>query len=229
MKTSEIQKVRKFIVIAIAMILGVAAAFLNIAATVFEPKQPEEAQEISIEIPEISMEELASIEDEVDAKFENNPLVTKYQKEAHKNAQIMRACGLSEDSPEIQAQKQIWADWDYNLSIIAKVIYKESGGCSEWHQGVVGQIVMNRVNHPEFPNTVYDVVTQKNQYSTSYTYGFDGIPYSCYVIAAKAINMEYEVPENVVYQANFPQGSGVWQSVYVDTGWFRSTTYFCYR
>ena len=39
---------------------------------------------------------------------------------------------------------------------------------------------------------------------------------------------QVNMPSNVLYQANFSQGKGVWKSVSFNSGWYSSTSYFCY-
>ena len=117
---------------------------------------------------------------------------------------------------------------EQDLNILAKVVWKEAEYCPWEHKCAVAGVVLNRVNDERFPNTIYDVVSQKGQYSASYTYGFDGIPQECYDAARAVLDGEYAIPSNVVWQAQFVQGSGVWWTSYVDTGYWRSTTYFCW-
>lgn len=97
--------------------------------------------------------------------------------------------------------------------------------CPLDHQIAVAAVVMNRVNDPRFPDTVAEVVGQEGQYSETYLTG--QAPESCYEAAQIAIDGDHDVPPDVVYQANFPQGTAVWWRSDVDTGYFKSTTYFC--
>ena len=48
---------------------------------------------------------------------------------------------------------------------LARIIHAESGNQSLEGKIAVGNVVMNRVNDPLFPNTLYDVLFQKNQFS----------------------------------------------------------------
>lgn len=48
---------------------------------------------------------------------------------------------------------------------LARIIHAESGNQPLEGKIAVGNVVMNRVNHPKFPNTLYDVLFQKNQFS----------------------------------------------------------------
>lgn len=128
---------------------------------------------------------------------------------------------------------QWWTD--YELDLLAAVIYHEAGSdeCSDRHQQLVGQVVVNRMNSDEFPNTIYDVITQVKpniQYSTYKNVVRDAgnrdiIPQRCYDNALAVLNCEVECPDNIVWQANFKQGSGVYEEMHTSY----SVSYFCYR
>lgn len=51
-----------------------------------------------------------------------------------------------------------------NLSCLALNIYKEAGHEPFEGKVAVAQVTMNRTKHPDFPNTVCDVVHQKNTF-----------------------------------------------------------------
>ena len=51
------------------------------------------------------------------------------------------------------------------LMWLARIIHAESGNQPLEGKIAVGNVVMNRVNNPRFPNTLYDVLFQKNQFS----------------------------------------------------------------
>jgi len=53
-----------------------------------------------------------------------------------------------------------------SLFWLSRVIYAESGNQSLEGQMAVGNVVMNRVANPIFPNTIREVLAQKNQFST---------------------------------------------------------------
>ena len=105
----------------------------------------------------------------------------------------------------------------------------------------VGNVVLNRVEDSRFPDTVKGVITQPGQYSTKYatveaanaiqaTDSKNGTYYYgiCEDSVKAAMMGQVEMPSNVLYQANFSQGKGVWKSVYFNSGWYASTSYFCY-
>ena len=161
------------------------------------------------------------------------------QNKAHEMAEMARSIGLPEDDPIIVRAQELW--WEANKQfsidrdIIATVVYNESWyGCSDRHRELVAAVVVNRVNHPLFPNDVYDVVVQKGQYHPAYAnpnsyYGqrarADAKAWAeCQRIAEKALRGQVECPSNVIWQANFRQGNGVYETHYTSY----STSYFCY-
>lgn len=159
----------------------------------------------------------------------DNPLWTDRMNQAHQMAEAARYFGYSEDDPFIQRCKDEWASQNRDLQMIAKTISREaSHGCPFDHQVAVGAVILNRVASPAFPNSVYEVLIAPKQYSRSYTYGFNNIDEEYYRAAVAAMNGEHDVPPNVVYQANFKQGHGVWKVSPVRTPYFSSVTYFCY-
>lgn len=49
---------------------------------------------------------------------------------------------------------------------LSRVIYAESGNQSIDGMMAVGNVVLNRTNHPTWPDTIYGVISQRNQFST---------------------------------------------------------------
>ena len=115
-----------------------------------------------------------------------------------------------------------------DLYILSHIINAEAGddNCSHEHRIAVGSVVLNRVASDEFPDTIYDVVFQPGQYSPTWNGAYDKLPSEDSIEVAKLLLEEgSQIPENCVFQAEFPQGSGVWQSFKT----IYSTTYICYR
>ena len=52
-----------------------------------------------------------------------------------------------------------------SLYWLSRIIYSESGNQSLEGKIAVGNVVLNRVAHSSFPDTIYDVIFQKNQFS----------------------------------------------------------------
>ena len=114
---------------------------------------------------------------------------------------------------------------------LACIIAQETAGVNEGIMLRVGNVVLNRVADPRFPNSVYDVITAPGQYGHGngepivfYSYiSQDGIQRS-YDVARRLLNGERVLPENVVWQAGFPQGNGLYEYFEAEPHDF----YFCY-
>lgn len=76
---------------------------------------------------------------------------------------------------------------DYNL--LARIISAEARGESYMGQVAVGAVMLNRVEHPSFPDTVSGVIYQKGAFSCLYDGQFDEpVADSAYSAARDAIN-----------------------------------------
>lgn len=120
-------------------------------------------------------------------------------------------------------------DFD-EMYLLAKVIEAEAGSdwlSDEWKMSV-GEVVLNRVASPEFPDTVEDVVFQKGQYySRSSTFFNELLPSERSVdIAVRLLCGERVIEEeSVVFQSNYVLGSGVFLELEDEQ---LGTTYLCY-
>ena len=119
-------------------------------------------------------------------------------------------------------QKVSWDD----LYLLARLIWQEAGadGISQAWRIDVGTVVMNRVNSPEFPDTLYEVVHQSGQYSGASGIGSVRPTRECVEAALAALENRGDLPSSVIFQANFKQGSGVYRQYYLSPF---GTTYFC--
>ena len=123
------------------------------------------------------------------------------------------------------------ADYSENdVLLLARVINAEAGpACSIEHNQLVGCVVMNRVHDPRFPNTISGVVYQRGQYACVGTKNFNAYPSQVALNAARyVLSGKAYCPKDVVFQAEFRQGKGVYKVCKVNTKWYSSTTYFCY-
>lgn len=105
---------------------------------------------------------------------------------------------------------------DDEVSLLAHVINGEAGAeyyASEMRY-YVGSVVLNRVASPNFPNTIYDVIYQSGQYACTWDGNFDREPTEeCWKIAKELLNTGSMLPGNVIYQAEFMQGSGLYVQI----------------
>ena len=72
-----------------------------------------------------------------------------------------------------------------DLYWLSRIIYAESGNQSLEGKIAVGNVVLNRVASPQFPNTVYDVIFQRNQFTPASSGTIKRTPNEESVIAAK--------------------------------------------
>lgn len=176
------------------------------------------------------------------------------QDQAHQTAESLRKKGYSDSSAYVQAAKSTWNEAqkaiagyqklaqysDEDIRILTTTVFHEAGHTTEQLRQYVAQVVLNRVEDSRFPDTVKGVITQPGQYSTKYatveaanaiqaTDSKNGTYYYgiCEDSVKAAMMGQVEMPSNVLYQANFSQGKGVWKSVYFNSGWYASTSYFC--
>lgn len=109
---------------------------------------------------------------------------------------------------------------DDELELLALVIYQEAGGdeCTDETRRMVGEVVLNRTASPRFPNTIKDVLTQRAQYGRLYWTGLQWPERATEETERDAVRRAYEcaeqvltgpriLPTDVVYQAEFPQGT----------------------
>ena len=111
-----------------------------------------------------------------------------------------------------------------DLYLLSHLIQAEAGSnyCSDELQLGVGSVVLNRVAHSRFPDNLRDVIYQPGQYACISDGHFD-----LEASNRSRENAQYllehgsQLPSNVIYQAEFIQGSGVYSHV--------QNTYFCYE
>lgn len=89
-------------------------------------------------------------------------------------------------------------------------------------QVAVGSVALNRVAHKWYPDTLYEVAHQKGQYACFK----DGNAYReptelTLEVADYLLRNGSQLPSNVIYQAQFKQGSGVYAKIGTET--------FCYE
>lgn len=133
---------------------------------------------------------------------------------------------VTEEATEPTEEVKNYTDDD--LFYLAAAVCREAGGESEEIQLLVANVIMNRVNSSLYPNTIYEVLTQYKQYGTMWKYGVSfpdwadqKVKDQCYSVAKRILEGERYCPENVLFQAEFEQGSGIFKQ-------FGDDYYFCY-
>lgn len=111
-----------------------------------------------------------------------------------------------------------------DLYLMAHVINGEAGSdyLSDTLRMYVGSVVLNRVASEDFPDTIEEVIYQKGQYACTWDGNFDREPTEAsWEVAEKLLEEGSVLPEAVVFQASFKQGSGVYEKI--------EGQYFCYK
>ena len=119
------------------------------------------------------------------------------------------------------------------IKLLSAIIFAEAGGVSRTHpnedadlwQQYVGYVIMNRVDSKGFPNSIHDVLYQRGQYDSKTKEKVEKgkvteqSTKNAIIVLKNYYSGQIPVPRNMVFQAEFPQGT----SVYVHIG----NTYFC--
>ena len=113
-----------------------------------------------------------------------------------------------------------------DMILLAKVIYAEATEAPSLKlkdRQYVGSVVMNRLQSGCWGDNLSNVVYAPGQYACVGNSKFNSIPpKECLDIAKQLLmGVDFGVPSNVIFQAQFRQGSGVWQTVGVH--------YYCYK
>ena len=138
----------------------------------------------------------------------------------------------SSDNPDVEEEIKDFEPYtESDVELLARIMTAESGPYwPDWAMMTVGEVVLNRVASPEFPDSIYDVLYQSNpiQYSPVFNGAWDSISVSDHAMELARMLLEGERPvgdPSMVFQALFSQGSQTLVTFY-DT-YLGSTTYFC--
>ena len=113
-------------------------------------------------------------------------------------------------------------DQDYEL--LANLINAEGGQSNYVSDDMcyyIGSVVLNRVADDRFPDTIHDVIYQKGQYACIWDGNFQKpVNDRSYEIAYQLLAYGSVLPKEVIWQAQFKQGNGVYIK--------EQNMYFCY-
>lgn len=113
-------------------------------------------------------------------------------------------------------------DDPYDLELLARAIYAEAGGdeCSDETRVMVGNVILNRMNDPRYPDTMEEVLTQPLQYNTFDKTGViwkdrssdpdekDAVE-RAYRCAERVLLGEKLLPDDVIFQSEYIQGTEI--------------------
>lgn len=189
------------------MILSIIGIFLLIAGAI-APREAEEA--------------------EAESKYPTAGIVDKMAKAAVNERKIEAVTAEVVAVADFPDDEVLQAD-EGEIDLLARLITAEVGYSQnydplEYEQIVYlcGSVVINRVKAEKFPDTVGGVIHQTGQYQCVAN-GMISRPYDdiAYEIAEELLAYGTEIDEAVVYQSEFPQGSGIYQKI--------GNQYFCYE
>lgn len=132
---------------------------------------------------------------------------------------------IEADAPPVQEVALVAEEPAYTaeeLETLALVIYQEAGAdyCSDDTRLMVGTVLLNRVADGRFPDTIQEVALQRAQYGLLYWTGLEWPERAGTEVEAHAVARAYDcaeqllqghraLPSDVIYQAEFIQGSEV--------------------
>lgn len=109
---------------------------------------------------------------------------------------------------------------EYEVDLLAHLIYCESESLGATAMYYTGSVVLNRVSSDNYPDTIYNVIHQKGQYACISNGAINRTPSDeAFEIARDLLVNGSVLPSNVVYQAEFVQGSSIYTTI--------GNTYYC--
>ena len=129
---------------------------------------------------------------------------------------------VSENKLSDETEKAPEVDKD-ELYMLSHLIYAEVGSdyISDKCKRYAGSVVLNRMKSDKFPDTMKGVIFQDGQYACTLIGTYYNEPSDrCVEIARELLTKGSAIPDNVVFQAEFKQGDGVYDKI--------NGTYFCY-
>jgi len=123
---------------------------------------------------------------------------------------------------------QLSREIDSDLFNVAHLMMGEAGYTDSTERRLTASVLLNRVDSDLFPDTIGECLYQAGQYSTVCDGGafWNEPTEDCWKDAEDLLTQWYDtgetdLPENVLYQSRFPQGSGT----HLVSTWGQ---YFCY-
>lgn len=132
---------------------------------------------------------------------------------------------------KIMSEELAYTSVDFEvLYYVSKLTEAECGApyITDRHQKLTAQVLLNRIDSPEFPNSVTECLYQTGQYYPESDRHFQAVQPSERVVrnVLELLEGERVAPASVVFQANFSQGSGTYEKIYVS--FLNNYSYFCY-
>lgn len=132
---------------------------------------------------------------------------------------------------EFQKKQKVY---EQDLYYLTCAVYQEAGSddCPDLMQQLVANVILNRVNHPDFANTIKSVLMSPHQYGNMWRDGIS-IPKNadskaierCRKNAKVILDGKRVCPSNVVYSSEFSSLGTKYKKFKTKNGWY----YFNYK
>lgn len=163
-------------------------------------------------------------ERELAERAQIDQLIAEVEMEEHQVAMVAAA------EPEPTYVYEPKSDEYYEeLELLAHILHAENSNEIDGEEACwnTGAVILNRIYDPEYPDNLYDVLYQRGQYECTW----NGTLYREeptdieWEVAASLLELlekgENIIPEDIVYAAEFTQGSGVYDKI--------GRTYYCHK
>lgn len=148
------------------------------------------------------------------------PVILKPQIDNERKLQLkLDRWEASKDAAEPEPEEEPELYTERELELLACVIYCEAGSdtITDETRRMVGEVVLNRVAHPDYPDNILDVLTQKSQYGRFHWTGVVWPARAGKAAEAHAVERAYDcarlvfederlLPTDTIYQAAHIQG-----------------------
>lgn len=128
---------------------------------------------------------------------------------------------ISYEDTEEQIQEEIRLG---DMELIAQLVEAEAGNQDFEGKCLVVDVILNRVESPDFPNTVEEVIYQDDQFSVIKNGAFDKAAWHMQESDYAAVAVEYELHSNkdVLYFNNCKYVEGTGKAFKVGDHWFNN-------
>lgn len=115
-----------------------------------------------------------------------------------------------EESEEVEEEVSYSGITQQEYDMLVLTVYLEAGNQTLDCKKAVASVVLNRVNHSDFPSTVYSVLTQENQFTINFN-RTDTPGAECYEAADSVLEYGSILPPDVLYFfADYCNNSWLW-------------------
>lgn len=115
-----------------------------------------------------------------------------------------------EESEEVEEEVSYSGITQQEYDMLVLIVYLEAGNQTLDCKKAVASVVLNRVNHSDFPSTVYSVLTQENQFTINFN-RTDTPGAECYEAVDSVLEYGSILPPDVLYFfADYCNNSWLW-------------------